>query len=177
MVRALELLASGVKEGWARAIPYGYINTQLGTGLFGFAVGSSAGLSFYAQEARFKLGVSTLPGRLGDSLVQGTNLVLFRSAAPDQKRIAARFLEYASSPTVQAEFARATGYAPVNLRSYGLLPHTGPLSIVVAQTRSTRFEPVLANWENVRAALGKAVKDAVAGRATPEAALGAAQGH
>lgn len=172
-MRALETLVKGINEGWARGIPYGYINAQFDSGMFGFAIDSSAGLSYYVREAKFKVGVSPVPGanakKSGYSLMQGANLIIFKSAPAEEKKLAMRFLEYATR--VQPDFAAATNYVPIS-SSKG----NARLATLSSQLRTARFEPSPAIWEQIRSdVLGQAIRDAVAGKFTPKAVLDAAQ--
>ncbi|ADH63929.1 extracellular solute-binding protein family 1 [Allomeiothermus silvanus DSM 9946] len=185
-VEALTFLAQGVKEGWARPITSGFINANFGAGPFGFSTDTSAGYSFYLQAAKFDVGVATLPGRTnkqpGYGLVQGTNLVVFKGADEKEKKVAADFLKFVISPKAQAVFGVATNYVPVNLGS-GVDPlvtryikENPAFGVAITQARYARFEPALADWEQIRFdILGQAIKEAVLGQATPKAALDKAQ--
>ncbi|MER3479718.1 MAG: ABC transporter substrate-binding protein [Meiothermus sp.] len=185
-LQALELLAQGVKDGWARPITSGFINTNFGAGPFGFSTDTSAGYSFYLQAAKFDLGVATLPGRTGKQpgfgLVQGTNLVVFRRADEKEKKVAADFLKFAISPKAQAVFGVATNYVPVNLGS-GVDPlvtryvkENPAFGVAITQARYAKFEPALSDWEQIRFdILGQAIKEVIVNKADPKAALDKAQ--
>lgn len=185
-VEALSLLASGVKEGWAKPITSGYVNQNLGTGPYAFSVDTSAGYTYYLQAAKFDLGVALLPGKTpnqpGYGLVQGTNLVVFRGISKEQEKLAAQFLQYVISPKVQAAFSRATGYVPVHekaleepgFRQY--LAENPDFATIVKQARYSKFEPALAEWEQIRFdILGQAIKEVIVNKADPKAALDKAQ--
>ncbi|MER3536681.1 MAG: ABC transporter substrate-binding protein [Thermus sp.] len=185
-VEALSLLASGVKEGWAKPITSGYINQNLGTGPYAFSVDTSAGYTYYLQAAKFDLGVALLPGKTsrqpGYGLVQGTNLVVFRGLKKEQERLVAQFLQYVISPKAQAAFSRATGYVPVHekaLEDPGFkqyLAENPDAAMIVKQARYAKFEPALAEWEQIRFdILGQAIKEVIVNRADPKAALDKAQ--
>ncbi len=185
-LEALELLVRGVKEGWARPITSGYINQNFGLGPYAFSTDTSAGYPFYLQAAKFDLGVAPLPGRTpkqpGFGLVQGTNLVVFKGADGEAKKVAAAFLQYVVSPRVQAAFAAATNYVPVHLAAAvdpELLRYrkqNPAMEVTLVQARYARFEPALAEWEQIRFdILGQAIREAVLGQATPKAALDKAQ--
>ncbi|GAB5601550.1 ABC transporter substrate-binding protein [Thermus sp. FJN-A] len=185
-VEALTLLQNGVKEGWAKAITSGYINQNLGSGPYAFSVDTSAGYTYYRQGAKFDLGVATLPGRAkgqpGYGLVQGTNLVVFRHAAKEEQAVAKDFLQFVLSPKAQAVFATATGYVPVAEAAlkepvYQAYAAENPdFATIVRQSRYAKFEPALAEWEQIRFdILGQAVKEAILNKADPKAALDKAQ--
>ena len=185
-VEALELLAQGVKSGWARPITSGFINQNFGAGPFGFSTDTSAGYTFYLQAAKFDLGVATLPGRTdkqpGFGLVQGTNLVVFKRADDEEKKVAADFLKFAISPRAQAVFGVAANYVPVNSGS-GVDPlvtryikENPAFGVAITQARYARFEPALSSWEQIRFdILGQAIRETVLGQSTPKAALDKAQ--
>ncbi|WP_243028119.1 ABC transporter substrate-binding protein [Thermus albus] len=185
-VEALTLLQSGVKEGWAKAITSGYINQNLGSGPYAFSVDTSAGYTYYRQGAKFDLGVATLPGRTssqpGFGLVQGTNLVVFRQAGKEEQAVAKDFLQFVLSPRTQAVFATATGYVPVTeaaLKEPVYQTHVADnpdFGTIVRQSRYAKFEPALAEWEQIRFdILGQAIKEAILNKADPKVALDKAQ--
>lgn len=111
-VRALERLVQGVNEGWARAIPYGYINSNFDSGVFGFAVDSSAGYSYYLQEAKFGVGISTVPGanapNPGYSLMQGANLVVFKPPSAEEKNWRCGFSSMPLGPSLTSRQLQTT---------------------------------------------------------------------
>ncbi|GAA5335892.1 MULTISPECIES: ABC transporter substrate-binding protein [Thermus] len=184
-VEALTLLQNGVKEGWAKAITSGYINQNLGSGPYAFSVDTSAGYTYYRQGAKFDLGVATLPGSKGQAgfgLVQGTNLVVFRQASKEEQAVAKDFLQFVLSPRAQAVFATATGYVPVTeaalkdpvYQSY--VAENPDYATIVRQSRYAKFEPALAEWEQIRFdILGQAIKEAILNKVDPKAALDKAQ--
>ncbi|MEN2982853.1 MAG: ABC transporter substrate-binding protein [Thermus sp.] len=185
-VEALALLQSGVKEGWAKPIASGYINQSLGSGPYAFSVDTSAGYTYYRQAAKFDLGVATLPGRTkgqtGFGLVQGTNLVVFRQASREEQAVAKDFLQFVLSPKAQAVFATATGYVPVTEAALkdpvyqGYAAENPDFATIVRQSRYAKFEPALAEWEQIRFdLLGQAIKEVVLNKADPKAALDKAQ--
>jgi multiple sugar transport system substrate-binding protein len=184
-VEALTLLQNGVKEGWAKAITSGYINQNLGSGPYAFSVDTSAGYTYYRQGAKFDLGVATLPGRKGQAgfgLVQGTNLVVFRQASKEEQGVAKDFLQFVLSPRAQAVFATATGYVPVTEAALkdpvyqGYVAENPDYATIVRQSRYAKFEPALAEWEQIRFdILGQAIKEAILNRVDPKAALDKAQ--
>ncbi|WP_243030978.1 ABC transporter substrate-binding protein [Thermus altitudinis] len=185
-VEALTLLQNGVKEGWAKPITSGYINQNLGSGPYAFSVDTSAGYTYYRQGAKFDLGVATLPGRTssqpGFGLVQGTNLVVFRQAGKEEQAVAKDFLQFVLSPKAQAVFATATGYVPVTeaalkepvYQSY--VADNPDFGTIVRQSRYAKFEPALAEWEQIRFdILGQAIKEAILNKVDPKVALDKAQ--
>ncbi|GAA6732231.1 ABC transporter substrate-binding protein [Thermus brockianus] len=184
-VEALTLLQNGVKEGWAKAITSGYINQNLGSGPYAFSVDTSAGYTYYRQGAKFDLGVATLPaskGQAGFGLVQGTNLVVFRQASKEEQGVAKDFLQFVLSPRAQAVFATATGYVPVTEAALkdpvyqGYVAENPDYATIVRQSRYAKFEPALAEWEQIRFdILGQAIKEAILNRVDPKAALDKAQ--
>ncbi|MBB6096726.1 multiple sugar transport system substrate-binding protein [Deinobacterium chartae] len=185
-VKALELLVDLTKDGAAKAITNGYINNQLGSGTFGMAIDTSAGMKYWESGAKFNLGMTTTPGLKagypGSSVIQGTNLVVFKGAPKAEKDLAARFLAFAETPRNSAVFAMATGYVPSNTLAsrqpafQDFLKSSPNYSAVLKQARYADFEPRLEQWEQIRFdVLGKAVAEAVLGKATPKAALDRAQ--
>ncbi|MBF6593548.1 MAG: ABC transporter substrate-binding protein [Thermaceae bacterium] len=185
-IKALEFLVQAVKDSWAKPITNGFINTNFGSGVFGFATDTSAGYSYYAQAAKFDLAVATLPGRTarqpGYALVQGTDLVVFKAADAKEKQVAAEFIKFATSAQAQAVFGVAANYVPVNLGSGAVgavtryVKENPQFGVAITQARFARFEPALSQWEQIRFdILGQAITAAVLGQSTPKAALDKAQ--
>ena len=92
------------------------------------------------------------------------------------------FLEFVLSPRAQAVFATATGYVPVTEGAlkdpvYQAYAAENPdYATIVRQSRYAKFEPALAEWEQIRFdILGQAIKEAILNKADPKAALDRAQ--
>ena len=185
-VEVLQFLLDGVKDGWAKPITNGFINENFGSGVYGFSTDSSASTPFYRSAAKFDLGIATVPGKTdkqpGYGLVQGTNLVVFKGADDKEKKVAADFLKFVITPKAQAIFGVATGYVPVHQGASvdpvvtRYIKENPGFGVVITQARYARFEPPLADWEQIRFdILGQAIKEAVLGQATAKAALDKAQ--
>lgn len=184
-VRALQLLVDLSKEGAAKPILSGFINSQLND-TYGMSLDTSAGFPFYTSGAKFNLGVATLPGTRpgvpGTGVMQGTNVVVFKDAPREQQALAARFLNFAMQPRMSAIFATSVGTVPSSdlaasqdvFKAYiGKNPN---YASVLKQARFAKYEPRLGEWEQIRfQILEKAVGEAVAGKVTVKAALDAAQ--
>jgi len=175
-----------VKEGWGKAITSGYINQNFGKGTFGFSTDTSAGYKYYLRAAKFDLGLATLPGKTasqpGYAVVQGTNLIVFRSATEEQKKAAAAFLNFVVTPEVQAIFSAATGYVPVNPKAIEMpemqerLMEDPNLEAILKQANYAKYEPQIPEWEQIRFdILGQAITEAVLGKASVDEALDRAQ--
>ncbi len=184
--KALSLMVRSVKEGWGKAITSGYINQNFGKGTFGFSTDTSAGYRYYLKAAKFDLGLATLPGLSGDrpgyGVVQGTNLIVFKSASPEQQKIAADFLNFVVSPQAQAIFSASTGYVPVNPAAadepelQDRVLEDPNFEAVLKQANYAKFEPAIPQWEQIRFdILGQAITQAVLGKASVEDALARAQ--
>ncbi len=183
---ALKILVDSVKQGWGKAITSGYINQNFGKGTYGFSTDTSAGYKYYQRAAKFDLGLATLPGKTaeqpGYAVVQGTNLIVFRSASEAQKKAAAAFLNFVVTPEVQAVFSAATGYVPVNPRAIEMpemqdrLMEDPNLKAVLKQANYAKYEPQIPQWEQIRFdILGQAITEAVLGKASVDEALDRAQ--
>lgn len=92
------------------------------------------------------------------------------------------FLQFVLSPRAQAVFATATGYVPVTEGAlkdavYQTYATENPdFATIVRQSRYAKFEPALAEWEQIRFdILGQAIKEAILNKADPKSALDKAQ--
>ncbi len=187
-VQALERLVELTHDlGIARAITDGsFINQNFGTGVFAFSFDTSASFPFYLGNADFDVGLAPIPGatpgEIGASVFQGTNLLVFDTASAEEKAAAADFLNFMIRPETNVVFATATGYAPLGPAAAGLptfedyLDENPDFIAILEQLPGTRFEPTLAEWEQIRFdILGQAVVKAVLQEASPQEALDEAQ--
>jgi multiple sugar transport system substrate-binding protein len=93
-----------------------YMSTPFGRGDVAMYIGSSAGVSYIsaAVKDKFKWSTAVLPKDVKSaSPFQGTNLVIFKSATPEEKLAAWDFAKFLSSDAVTTEWAEKTGYVPV----------------------------------------------------------------
>ena len=92
--------------------------TDFGTGKLLFAVGSSSGLPFYQQSvdegAKFNWSVGAIPHTTSKPVmnIYGSSISIPKTT-PEQELAGWLFLKYFTSPDVQAEWAKASGYFPV----------------------------------------------------------------
>lgn len=184
-VRALQLMVDLTREGAAKPILSGFINSQLND-TYGMSLDTSAGFPFYTSGAKFNLGVAPLPGLRrgvpGTAVIQGTNVVVFKDAPKAQQELAARFLNFAMQPRNSAIFATAIGTVPSNdLASrqpvfMSFVEKNPNYAAVLRQARFAKYEPRIADWEQIRfQVLEKAIGEAVAGRISAREALDRAQ--
>jgi ABC-type glycerol-3-phosphate transport system substrate-binding protein len=184
-IKTLSLMVDLTKEGAAKAVTTGFINSQLND-TFAFAFDTSAGYPFYKSGAKFNFGITTLPGAkrglAGPGIFQGTNLIILKDVPKPSQELAAKFMQFVLSPRINAILATSLSVAPaselvenepafkanlVNNPDYGVL---------LKQARAATFEPRIADWSAIRFnVIEEAVKLAVAGKATPKDALDKAQ--
>lgn len=187
-VQTLEMLVEWTHElGIARAITDGsFINQNFGTGVFAFAVDTSASYRFYLGAAEFDVGLDTVPGAAmgeqGASVFQGTNLLVFNTASAEEQAVATEFINFMVAPQTNAVFATGTGYAPIgdeaaNTATFqGYLDDNPDFFAITDQLPTAQFEPNMAEWGQIRFdILGPAINSAVLQEATPQEALDAAQ--
>ncbi len=185
-VEALQLLVDmSYDTQIARPITDGYINESFALGTYGFSTDTSAGYTYYVRNATFDVGIAPMPGRgdgnPGASVFQGTNLLVFNSDAADLA-LAADYINFMTSPTVNAVFAVSTAYAPLGDAAatdpvyVDYLNENPDFEAIIAQLPFAQFEPNLAEWQQIRFdILGNAVVRAVLQDATPQQALDEAQ--
>lgn len=114
---ALNFLTDMMKNGSARlAGEDNYMSGPFSNGDVAMYIGSSAGMSFVQSGAEGKVHWATAPlpnGKQAATPFQGTNLVMFSSATPDQKLASWELMKYLSDKKQTMEWAKATGYVPV----------------------------------------------------------------
>lgn len=94
----------------------GYMSDPFGRGDVAMYIGSSAGSSFVgtAVNGKFKWSTAPLPKDVAAaSPFQGTNVIVFQSATPEEKVAAWDFGKFLDSKEATIQWAEATGYVPV----------------------------------------------------------------
>ncbi|WP_246061300.1 ABC transporter substrate-binding protein [Paenibacillus oralis] len=94
----------------------GYMSDPFGRGDVAMYIGSSAGTSFVdsAVSGKFKWSTAPLPkDKAAASPFQGTNVIVFQSATPEQKLAAWEFGKFLISKEATIQWAKETGYVPV----------------------------------------------------------------
>jgi multiple sugar transport system substrate-binding protein len=110
----------------------------------------------------------------------GENLFFFKST-PARERAAQTFGEYVLSEEFQTEWAIATGYLPVNVRSrqsqeyQAFVAQQPAVGVFLEQTKYGRSRPIFPGYNRVSDALGRAVESVLLNQSTPETAIDAAQ--
>src|SRR5690625_240184 len=117
-VEALQLLVDmSYDTQIARPITDGFINESFSLGTYGFSTDTSAGYTYYVDNADFDVGIAPMPGRgdgnPGASVFQGTNLLVFSEGTAAEKELARDYINFLISPEVNAVFSVATAYAPL----------------------------------------------------------------
>jgi sn-glycerol 3-phosphate transport system substrate-binding protein len=143
---------------------------------------TTGNLSNIRANAQFPFGVGMLPaGQRRGSPTGGGNFYLFRSAQPEQRQAALRFLRWISSPERAAQWGIDTGYVATRpeawdtpaMRDYV----AGFPAAAVARDQLDFAVAELSTHDNQRVtqALNDGVQAALTGRKAPDAALEEAQ--
>lgn len=186
-VAALQLLVDmSYDTEIARPITDGYINESFSLGTYGFSTDTSAGYTYYINNATFDVGIAPMPGsgdgNPGASVFQDTNLLVFTGASEAQKAVARDYINFLTSPAVNAVFSVNTGYAPLGDAAtqeavyQDYINENPDFQAIVDQLPYAQFEPNMAEWQQIRFdILGNAVVRAVLQETTPQQALDEAQ--
>lgn len=186
-VAALQLLVDmSYNSQIARPITDGFINESFSLGTYGFSTDTSAGYTYYIRNATFDVGIAPMPGsgdgNPGASVFQGTNLLVFSGASEAEQAVARDYINFLTSPEVNAVFAVATAYAPLGDEAASTatyqdyLAENPDFNAIVDQLPFAQFEPNLAEWQQIRFdILGNAVVRAVLQDTTAQQALDEAQ--
>lgn len=128
-----------------------------------------------------EFGVMPIPAGLRPATsTGGENLFFFRSG-PTREQAALVFGEYVLSEAFQTEWAIATGYLPVNLRSrqsqtyQTFIAQQPAMQVFLDQTQYGRSRPIFPGYNRISDALGRAVEAVLLNQSTPAAAIDAAQ--
>jgi ABC-type glycerol-3-phosphate transport system substrate-binding protein len=160
--------------------------TALGAEKGAFDISTTTSV-YYDQQAvggKFEMGIAPVPaGADGKRVnqINGTNIAMFDKATDDQKAAAWKYMQFLTSAETQSEWAQATGYLPVNPKTLDLpdmKDYIAKNPYVTFASEDLANSSALPPYEWVQDGLGDlgaALQAALAGNATPEAALKDAQ--
>ncbi|MGE4241813.1 sn-glycerol-3-phosphate ABC transporter substrate-binding protein UgpB [Ramlibacter sp.] len=92
---------------------------------------SSGSYGNFSKNAKFQLGVSTMPyypdvpGAPQNTVIGGASLWVMSGKKPEEYKGIATFFEYLSSPEVQSASHKRTGYLPITMAAYKLTESSG----------------------------------------------------
>ncbi|MDR2977618.1 MAG: extracellular solute-binding protein [Streptococcaceae bacterium] len=102
----------GVKDGYFRTAGSDkYLSGPFANQKVAMFIGTIAGESFVAQDAKFEYGVSPRPSKF--NIQQGTDIYMFANADKNQQTAAYLYEKFLVSTKEQVEWAIASGYMPV----------------------------------------------------------------
>ena len=110
------------------------------------------------------------------AVIGGENLFVFKTT-PARQQASLRFLEYVLSEEFQTNWALATGYLPVNLKSqqskkYQQFVAENPtIEVFLNQMHYARSRPIIPEYTRLSENLGRAIEASLLRKQTPEAAL------
>jgi ABC-type glycerol-3-phosphate transport system substrate-binding protein len=142
---------------------------------------------YYDQQAvggKFQMGIAPVPaGKDGKRVnqINGTNVAMFSSATDDQKAAAWKYMQFLTEAETQSEWAQATGYLPVNPKTLELddmkayIQKNPYVTFASEDLANSSALPPYAWVQDGLGDLGAALQSALAGNATPAAALKDAQ--
>ncbi|MBI3709856.1 MAG: ABC transporter substrate-binding protein [Proteobacteria bacterium] len=143
---------------------------------------TTGNLTFIRERAKFDFGVGQLPGKDGPrSVVGGGNFYVFSSTTPAQRKAALEFMKFVTTPEMAADWSIRTGYVAVRQAAYdtpAMKEYTAkvPAAIVARdQIPVSTAEISVTDNQRVWKILNDSIQSVLTGRATPEAALAAAQ--
>lgn len=112
------------------------------------------------------------------SVVQGTDLAIFKQASADEQKAAWRFVKWLTSPEINAQWAVATGYLPVrhsatqtDLYQEHLNSAPEKYEAGASQLNQAKFDPGLTAWFDARSLITDAVERALILGTAPKTAL------
>lgn len=143
---------------------------------------TTGNLTAVKDAAKFNFGVAMLPAkeRLG-SPTGGGNFYIFKSASPEQKKAAMKFIQWMTAPERAAEWSIKTGYVAVTPAAYKTQTMEsyvkGFSAAIVARDQLEHAVAELSVHENGRIYkfVNDAVQAAVTGVQKPQEALAGAQ--
>jgi len=149
---------------------------------------TTGGLRDVIDRAEFEVGVGFLPsGPAGEDVTGygaptgGGNLYIFSNTTPEEQEAAWRWVQYLTSPEVQADWTVNTGYIAARQSAWetdtllDLIADAPEFGVARDQLQYARKELTTHEGIEVRAVLNNALAAVIAGEAEPAAALSEAQ--
>lgn len=178
-LRFLHGLVSG-EEGSSRVgyVENDYLTAPFASEIVAMYVSSTAGLPFNerAIQTRFPWTVTRVPSRdaetEGRTLMQGTNVGIFRHVPEEVQQGAWEFLKFLSTAEMNAKWASATGYMPIRYSTLEVpefkefLNRDRRFANAVATLPHATYEPRLIYWESVRQVISQQVEAVLFNRRT-----------
>lgn len=162
----------------------GYMSDPFGRGDVAMYIGSSAGTSFVgsAVNGKFKWSTAPLPkDKAAASPFQGTNIIVFQSATPEQKLAAYEFGKFLVSKDATIHWTQETGYVPVlnsalDDQAWKSFIQEHPEQAAAAQQFDSAFgEPHLDGYSKLRTDVSKQFDEVLHGQKTVDEGLAAAE--
>lgn len=177
-VTALKYMQDLIYQENAAYLHDGYLDDEFNKGNTAMFIATVATIPWLSSEDH-QWGAAPIPATSTQaSVVQGTDLAIFRQATADEQAGAWRFVKWLTSPEVNARWAVETGYLPVRQSAvetalYQNYVNSAPekYSAGVEQLRHAKFDPGLSAWFEARTAITQAVEEALILRTAPQAAL------
>lgn len=126
-------------------------------------------------------GVFPIPSQRQQATVTGgENLFVFKTT-PEREQAAFQFAEYVIGEEFQTQWARKTGYLPVNLKArqsedYQAFVEQQPaVKVFLDQAKYGRSRPIFTGYSRISESLGRAIESVLLGKSSPKEALEQAQ--
>lgn len=189
-IDSLKFLLRLVRSDEGKAIGYvesDYLSKVLGSELVGMYIASTASYPFNDDAVGNKFiwrafavpaADENTPGR---TLMQGTNVGIFKNLTPDERAGAWAFAKFLTEPETNALWAKLTNYMPVRRATLAvpdfakLMEENVSYANAVATLDTAQYEPRMMYWESVRQILNTRVQAILRGRETPEESMAAAR--
>lgn len=133
------------------------------------------------RQTGVEFGVMPIPAGLRPATSTGGENLFFFRTTPAREQAAQVFGEYVLSEAFQTEWAIATGYLPVNLRSrqsqdyQTFMAQQPAVQVFLDQAKYGRSRPIVPGYSRISEALGRAIESVLLNQRTPAAAIDAAQ--
>ncbi len=158
----------------------GYEEDNFVSGKVAMQISGSWALRFMTQK-KIDFDVMPIPqDRYPATTIGGENLFLFKST-PAREAAAWKFAEFVISEEFQTEWAKQTGYLPINLDSqrssaYAAYIKQQPMvEVFLKQMRSAKSRPLSPDYPRISESVGRAIEATLLQKSTPAEALADAQ--
>jgi sn-glycerol 3-phosphate transport system substrate-binding protein len=158
------------------------VTTAFFQGRTGMMILSTGSLSFVRDNMKSPYRTAFLPRNVANAVpIGGASLILPKGNSPDRQAAAWALIKWLTSPEVAGSWSRFTGYFAPRIAAYDLqemktfMAEHPDAKVALDQLAYARGWFATYNTVGVRKALEDGVQAVLAGKATPEAAMDAAQ--
>lgn len=179
----LKQLTTGTDNSKIGYVETSYLSNVFGSERVAMYISSTAAMPYndMAVGDKFIWRAHPVPSfdedTVGKTLMQGTNMGIFKNVPEEEQQGAWEFMKFLCQPESTAKWASNTGYMPVRRSAKEIpwfreeLENDISYANAISTLETAAYEPRLIYWESVRSLISRQVEAVLLGRKTVDQAL------